>query len=93
MDLADQLLGLRLPGVIGMQFETQPDFSDFSAFATKFYNSLAVGDDLDIAVRQSRRQVGDHYRSSSPVLFLRSPDGVIFPQDAQLRQKRDLARK
>lgn len=71
-----------IPAVTAMQFK----ISDPGAirFSQTFYESLAAGDPVDVAVSEGRRALYVlWYRSQSlewaaPVLFLRSPDGRIF---------------
>lgn len=71
-----------IPAVVAMQFK----ISDPGAirFSKVFYESLADGDPVDVAVGEGRREIYNlWYRSSSvewaaPVLFLRAKDGQLF---------------
>ena len=79
--VAEALLKAGLGAVVGMQFPVL----DNSAirFATDVYGSLALGLGIDEAVRAGRVAVaaaGDARGWATPVLYLRSPDGVIFTE-------------
>ncbi len=76
-----------LPAVIAMQFE----ISDTAAidFASGFYGAIAVGRPVDAAVSQGRQSIfaqGNDVEWSTPVLYLRSPDGIIFQVDTSRAQ-------
>ena len=82
--LAAALLENGMPAVVGMQQK----ISDLAAhaFTRGFYTNLAFGGGLDEAVAMARRNImdltptdnGDHEDWGVPVLYLRSPDGVVF---------------
>jgi CHAT domain len=79
--VAEALLKAELGAVVGMQFPVL----DKSAlcFAERFYGALGVGLSIDEAVAAGRVAVavsGDPRGWATPVLYLRSPDGVIFPE-------------
>lgn len=81
--VAESLLKAGLAAVVGMQFSVL----DKSAlcFAERFYGALAVGLSIDEAVAAGRVAVavtGDSRGWATPVLYLRSPDGVIFTEFA-----------
>ncbi|MEJ2559740.1 MAG: hypothetical protein P8186_26690 [Anaerolineae bacterium] len=66
-----------------MQYETYDNSA--SAFARRFYQSVAAGLSLDEAVGAGRLAVlnlggRDDVDWGVPVLYMRSPDGVIFPE-------------
>ncbi|MES1242700.1 MAG: CHAT domain-containing protein [Acidobacteriota bacterium] len=69
-----------LPAVVAMQ---RP-ISDLAAirFSTAFYRNLAQGDSIDEALTEGRQAVHsarpEDYEWSTPVLFLRIPDGTVF---------------
>jgi len=69
-----------VPAVVAMQFT----ISDPGAilFSKTFYQAVASGEPVDVAVGLGRRELYEDERSSLewavPVLFLRSPDGRIF---------------
>jgi hypothetical protein len=80
---AETLLKAEFGAVIGMQFPVL----DKSAlrFAERFYGTLAIGLSIDEAVATGRVAVaasGDSRGWATPVLYLRSPDGVIFTEFA-----------
>lgn len=71
-----------LPAVIAMQFE----ITDSAAidFASGFYAAIASGRPVDAAVSQGRQAIftsDNDVEWSTPVLYLRAPDGVIFQVD------------
>ncbi len=76
-----------VPAVVAMQFTV----SDSGAirFSETFYQSLAAGDPVDVAVAVARRELYESEHPSLewavPVLFLRSRDGRIFdlPREAE----------
>jgi hypothetical protein len=76
-----------VPAVVAMQFTV----SDTGAirFSETFYQSLAAGDPVDVAVAGARRELYESEHPSLewavPVLFLRSRDGRIFdlPREAE----------
>ncbi|MBX3325701.1 MAG: CHAT domain-containing protein [Nitrospira sp.] len=81
--VAESLLKAGLAAVVGMQFSVL----DKSAlcFAERFYGALAVGLSIDEAVAAGRVAVavaGDSRGWATPILYLRSPDGVIFNEFA-----------
>jgi hypothetical protein len=74
-------LSLRgFPAVIAMQFRIADD--DAIRFSETFYESLAAGDPVDVAVGEGRRELYEIHRRTldwaAPVLFLRALDGRIF---------------
>jgi hypothetical protein len=81
--VAEALLKAELGAVVGMQFPIQ-DTSAVS-FSHHFYESLSVGLSIDEAVSTGRVAVAvsnDPRGWATPVLYLRSPDGVIFSEFA-----------
>ena len=83
-----------MPAVIAMQFE----ISDTAAidFASGFYSAIAVGRPVDAAVSQGRQSIfarGNDVEWSTPVLYLRAPDGLIFQVEASriVQDARNLA--
>jgi CHAT domain-containing protein/CBASS immunity sensor of nucleotide second messenger signals len=74
-------LSLRgFPSVVAMQFPIADE--DAIRFSKVFYESLAAGEPVDVAVGEGRRALYLIHRHSldwaAPVLFLRSRDGRIF---------------
>ncbi len=70
-----------LAAVVAMQFEITDAAS--IAFTSGFYSALAQGRPVDAAVSQGRLSIftGDNdVEWATPVLYLRSPDGIIFAQ-------------
>lgn len=71
-----------LPAVVAMQFE----ITDSAAidFAKGFYGAIATGRPVDAAVGQGRQAIfmqNNDIEWSTPVLYLRAVDGVIFQVD------------
>lgn len=78
--VAEALLKAELGAVVGMQFPVL-DVSA-TAFAEAFYGALAIGLSIDEAVSAGRLAIAsaDDARGwANPALYLRAPDGVIFP--------------
>jgi hypothetical protein len=83
--VAPELMRHGIPGAVAMQYEIYDESA--IAFARRFYQSLAAGLSLDEAVAAGRLgmfNVGgpDDVEWGVPVLYMRSPDGVIFPEVA-----------
>jgi WD40 repeat protein len=83
--VAQELVRAGIPAVIGMQFAV-PDQTAVS-FMSELYRRLAEGIPLDVAVTHARlavrfdRKQGEEQEKlfwGIPVLFMRSPDGVIW---------------
>lgn len=76
---AQSLVQHGIPAVIAMQFE----ITDAAAvtFAHEFYEAVADGYPVDAALAEARKAIftqGNDVEWSTPVLYLRSPDGHIF---------------
>jgi hypothetical protein len=83
--VAPALMRAGIPGAIAMQYEIYDESA--IAFARRFYQSLATGLSLDEAVAAGRLGIfnkGGPYNVDwgVPVLYMRSPDGVVFPEVA-----------
>lgn len=83
-----------LPAVVAMQFE----ITDRAAtdFADGFYSALATGRPIDAAVTHGRKAVyaGENDTEwSTPVLYLRARDGIIFDVDVSAAPAVQLAVK
>lgn len=81
--VAPALMRAGIPGVVAMQYEIFDDSA--IAFARRFYQLLAAGLSLDEAVSAGRLGVLnagglDDVDWGVPVLYMRSPDGIIFPE-------------
>jgi CHAT domain len=68
------------PAVVAMQFEITDDAA--IQFSRVFYTAIARGMPVDSAVAEARKsvalQVANTYEWGTPVLFMRSPDGMLF---------------
>jgi Tfp pilus assembly protein PilF len=80
--IASSMVQGGLPAVVAMQMP----ISDRAAiaFSAAFYSRLAAGDPVDAAVAEGRQEIhsGDPAGSewATPVLFLRSPTGELYPE-------------
>lgn len=78
--MAAAIVGAGIPAVVAMQF----DISDWGAiiFSREFYISLVDGYPLDAAVTEARKAMAAFIKNSiewsTPVLYMTTPDGVIF---------------
>jgi hypothetical protein len=69
-----------IPAVLAMQY----DITDRAAieFSRAFYDALADGSPVDTAVSEARKAIslgiGNTLEWGTPVLYMRSPDGVLF---------------
>ncbi len=78
--VATALVMAGIPAVVAMQFE----ITDQAAltFAETFYPLLAQGQPVDVAVAEARMAIylaePDNLEWGTPVLFMRTPDGVLF---------------
>lgn len=76
---AQNLVQQAIPAVIAMQFEITDEAA--VAFSREFYMALASGASVDAAVAAARVAMftdGHLMEWGTPVLYLRSPDGLIF---------------
>lgn len=73
--------------VVGFQYEITN--STASRFARRFYQQLAQGDPVDVAVQQGRRAIAlgpTQYRKrdfTAPVLYTRMRDGYVFSRSTR----------
>jgi hypothetical protein len=93
--VAAALLKVKLGAVVGMQYTIRDDSA--IAFASAFYPALVAGLPIDEAVTNGRLAISevDARGWGVPVLYLRAPDGVIFPEhadDLSLEKIRDQLR-
>ncbi len=84
MGLAPRLIRAGVPAVVAMQYAVTADSA--STFSRTLYKALADGWPLDAAVTEGRkaisaRQTTDDMEWGIPVLFMRSPDGVIWREE------------
>jgi hypothetical protein len=81
--IAPALMHVGIPAAVAMQYAIYDDAA--IAFARRFYQALAVGLSLDEAVTAGRLAIlncgrRDDVEWGVPVLYMRSGDGVIFPE-------------
>ncbi len=76
--VATSLIRSRIPAVVAMQFPV----SDQAAilFAQTFYMRIAQGLPVDVAVAEGRKRLygSKHAEWATPVLYMRSKDGMLF---------------
>jgi hypothetical protein len=87
--VAQTMIRRGLPAAVAMQFMIR----DQSAvtFSRKFYSALAEGYAIDACLAYARRAFyvqGNSVEWGTPVLFMRSPDGVIFEIERTLEEQR-----
>jgi hypothetical protein len=76
---AQSLIQQGIPAIIAMQFEISDEGA--VAFARVFYESLADGCPVDAALGEARTAMfaqRDDIDFGAPVLYMRSPDGILF---------------
>ena len=77
--MAQSLVQQGIPAVIAMQFEITDEAA--ITFAHEFYGAIADGYPVDAALAEARKSIfaqGNGLEWGTPVLYLRSPDGVLF---------------
>lgn len=80
------LVKAALPAAIGMQSDVPDDAA--IAFAGAFYRALVDGWPVDAAVVEGRRQIAAQVGLDAPwwalpVLYMRTPDGVLWQRDTK----------
>ena len=84
--VAPALLKSGIAAAVAMQFEVEDDAA--VAFSSRFYTALGAGLSLDEATAAGRRAMWDVNPGKTlewgvPVLYMRSADGVVFPELAK----------
>lgn len=77
--VATTLIRQGVPAVVAMQFEITDEAA--ITFAHEFYTALAEGFPVDAAVAEARKAIyaqPNDVEWGTPVLYMRSPDGVLF---------------
>jgi tetratricopeptide (TPR) repeat protein len=77
--VATTLIRQGIPAVVAMQFEISDDAA--ITFADEFYTALAEGFPVDAAMAEARKAIyaqPNDVEWGTPVLYMRSPDGVLF---------------
>ncbi len=79
--IATALIQAGVPAVVAMQFP----ISDNAAvtFSETFYQGIARGEPVDVAMAEGRKKLWSLDEWATPVLFLRSQDGVLFQSSAR----------
>ena len=80
--LAQTLVSVGVPGVIAMQFPIRDDTA--IEFSRTFYSVLIKKFSVEAALAKARKHISTRVRDdklgwATPVLFMRSKDGIIFP--------------
>lgn len=86
--MALQLAAMNIPAVVAMQYKVKNEIAN--AFACSFYKALENGLSVDLAVKAGRDAIGVNWSDEPqihafglPVLYLRSYETVILPEDKQ----------
>jgi hypothetical protein len=93
--MAQGLVQQHCTAVVAMQFPVSDEAA--TAFSSEFYGALADGLPVDQATTAARKSLlaQRSVEWATPVLFLRSPDGLVFdtvaPASSPLGQSRDTA--
>lgn len=74
--IATALIQAGVPAVVAMQFPISDQAA--LAFSETFYQCIARGDAVDVAMGEGRKKLWSLEEWATPVLFLRSKDGVLF---------------
>ncbi|MCI0695940.1 CHAT domain-containing protein [candidate division KSB1 bacterium] len=77
--VAATLIRQGIPAVVAMQFEITDDAA--ITFASEFYAALAVGFPVDAAMAEARKAIyaqPNDVEWGTPVLYMRSSDGILF---------------
>lgn len=77
--VAQNLIYKGIPAVVAMQSEITDQAA--IAFSGRFYDAVAHGRPIDMAVSEARKAVlfnGNKLEWATPILYLRSPDGRLF---------------
>jgi outer membrane protein assembly factor BamD (BamD/ComL family) len=86
--VAQTLVLQGIPAVIAMQFEIVETAA--ITFAQEFYGAVADGFPVDAAVSEARKAIfarGNDVEWGTPVLYMRTPQGVIFEIPEALRTR------
>ena len=81
--IAPALTRAGIPAVVAMQYAIRD--VNAVAFSRRFYSALASGETIDAAVTDGRQAIFNRSNSDErdwgvPVLYLRTPGGVLFPK-------------
>ena len=90
--VAQTLVLQGIPAVIAMQFEIVETAA--ITFAQEFYGAVADGFPVDAAVSEARKAIfatGNDVEWGTPVLYMRTPQGVIFEIPEAQRVKHPLS--
>jgi hypothetical protein len=86
--VARQIATLGIPAVVAMQYKIEQGVAN--SFATGFYDALANGEPVDVAVKAGRELISDlpgerteNLSFGLPVLYLRSYDGMIVRDETR----------
>jgi WD40 repeat protein len=83
--IAQTLMQQGIPAILGMSYEISDNAS--IELARTFYRELSYGMPVDAAVNEARKAVDMAMTKSlqwgTPVLYMRSPDGVLFDVDSK----------
>jgi hypothetical protein len=81
--IASSIVARGIPAVVAMQFPISDEASRI--FSREFYKAVAEGYPIEAATAEARRAIGstlNNFEWATPVLFLRAPNGMLFPKAA-----------
>ncbi len=79
--IASSIVARGVPAVVAMQFSISDLASRY--FSQEFYRALSEGYPIEAAVAEARRTINsslNNFEWATPVLYLRAPNGVLFPR-------------
>jgi hypothetical protein len=79
--IASSIVARGVPAVVAMQFAISDLASRY--FSQEFYRALSEGYPIEAAVAEARRTISsslNNFEWATPVLYLRAPNGVLFPR-------------
>ena len=90
--VAQTLVRQGIPAVLAMQFEIFEDAA--MTLAQEFYSAIVDGYPVDAALSEARKAIfasNNDVEWGTPVLFMRTPDGVLFRPEAPAEKEARLA--
>lgn len=89
--IAQSLVKQQVPAVLAMQYPV----SDQAAMtlSQEFYEAVADGYPVDVALTEARKAIfaqDNSWEWGTPVLYMRTPDGILFAPDESLTQRESI---
>lgn len=79
--VGSSIIARGVPAIVAMQFSISDDAS--RVFSAEFYRAICEGYPVEAAMAEARRAISNSLGNqewATPVLYLRSQDGVLFPK-------------